>query len=343
MARARLDIGKLPADLLARFLATLALDESVVLGPGIGRDAAVVRVGEQLVALKSDPITFATDAIGWYALHVNANDIACLGAVPRWFLATVLLPEGATMELAERVLHDIARAARELDVLLVGGHTEITAGLDRPIVCGTMVGTFPSAHVVYPELARPGDAVLLVRGIAIEGTALLARECAERLGRVLGPDLLLRCQRFLTDPGLSVVPAARLLVEQLGPAVHYLHDPTEGGLATGLQELAVACRTGLVVDERAILVYPETQAVCRALGLDPLGLIASGALLAVVAPEAVADALATLARAAIPATHLGWLDPDPTRRVLLGEHGERPLPTFAVDEVARLFAQGGCD
>ncbi len=342
MARARLDIGKLPADLLARFLATLAFDESVVLGPGIGRDAAVVRVGEQLVALKSDPITFATDAIGWYAVHVNANDIACLGAVPRWFLATVLLPENATVDLAERVLHDIASAARELDVMLVGGHTEITAGLDRPIVCGTMVGTFSTPHVLRPELARPGDAVLLVRGIAIEGTALLARECAQQLAMVLNADLLARCQRFLTDPGLSVVPAARLLVEQLGPALRYLHDPTEGGLATGLHELALACRTGLVVDEGALLVFPETREICRALDLDPLGLIASGALLAVVAPEAVEKALAALARAGIPATHLGWLDPDPTRRVLVSERGERPLPTFAVDEVARLFAQGGC-
>lgn len=342
MPERRLPVGKVPADLLAEFLGRVSLDDSVFLGPGIGRDAAVVRIGEQLVALKSDPITFATDAIGWYALNVNANDIACLGAIPRWFLATVLLPETATAELARQVLDDIARAASHLGITLVGGHTEITAQLDRPIVSGAMVGIFDRDHVLRPELARPGDAILLVRGIAIEGTALLARECARTLEPMLGSELLARCQTFLTDPGISVLGPARLLYETLGPALRYLHDPTEGGLATGLHELATACGTGLRVQQRAITVYPETEAVCRALGLDPLGLIASGALLAIVAPDAVERALAILAAAGISATQLGWLETDPDCRVLVTEQGERPLPTFAVDEVARLFAEGGC-
>ncbi|MCX2726270.1 AIR synthase family protein [Thermomicrobium sp. 4228-Ro] len=342
MPEQRLHIGKLPADLLASFLGRIALDDTVVLGPGIGRDAAVVRVGERLVALKSDPITFATDAIGWYAVNVNANDIACLGAIPRWFLATVLLPETATVELAQRVLDDLAHAASSLGIALVGGHTEITASLDRPIVSGTMVGVFEREHVLRPELARPGDAILLVRGIAIEGTALLARECARTLERALGPELLARCQAFLTDPGISVLGPAKLLYEQLGPALRYLHDPTEGGLATGLHELATACGTGIRVRQQAILVYPETEAVCRVLALDPLGLIASGALLAVVAPSVVEEALRVLAESGIPATQLGWLDPDPDCRILLTETGAQPLPTFVVDEVARLFADGGC-
>ncbi|MCX7622995.1 MAG: AIR synthase family protein [Thermomicrobium sp.] len=342
MGDRRLPAGKLPAELLDRFLRRLSSDPSVVLGPGIGRDAAVVRLGDALLALKSDPITFATDAIGWYALNVNANDVACLGARPRWFLATVLLPESATAELAEQVLDDLARAAHELGVVLVGGHTEITIGLDRPIVSGTMVGVFDREHVLRPESARPGDAVLLVRGIAIEGTALLARECRRTLEAHLGPEFVARCHRFLTDPGISVVPAARLLYEELGPALRCLHDPTEGGLATGLHELATACRTGIVVRRDAIFVYPETDAICRVLGLDPLGLIASGALLAVVDAVAAPKALTLLTNAGVLATELGRLDPAPARRVLVTDDGERPLPVFAVDEVARLFAHGGC-
>lgn len=342
MAEAPLPAGKLPAELLAAFLGRLPRDPSVVVGPGIGRDAAVVRAGSELLVLKSDPITFATDAIGWYALNVNANDVACLGATPRWFLASVLLPEGATPSLAQRILDDLAHAAQHLGVTLVGGHTEITAGLDRPIVAGTMVGLLSEDQLLTPERAHPGDAVLLVRGIAIEGTALLARECAETLRQILDPELVSRCQRFLFEPGISVVTAAHLLQRTLGPALRYLHDPTEGGLATGLHEVAIACGTGLVVEERAIFVYPETRTLCTALGLDPLGLIASGALLAVVSPDSSALALETLRQAGIPATQLGWLDPDPSRRVLLSAKGERPLPTFAVDEVARLFASGGC-
>ncbi|MCS7050998.1 MAG: AIR synthase-related protein, partial [Thermomicrobium sp.] len=148
---------------------------------------------------------------------------------------------------------------------------------------------------------------------------------------------------FLLDPGISVIAAARLLQRTLGADLRYLHDPTEGGLATGLHELAVACGRGLVIDEEAILVYPETVAVCEALGLDPLGLIASGALLAVVAVTSVQRALDALRAAGIPATRLGHLDPDPSRRTLRSDSGERPLPVFPVDEVARLFAAGGCD
>ncbi len=342
MADSPLPVGKLPAELLAAFLGQLPHDPSVILGPGIGRDAAVVRAGNALLVLKSDPITFATDAIGWYALNVNANDVACLGATPRWFLASVLLPEGATPSLAQLILDDLAHAAQQLGVILVGGHTEITAGLDRPIIAGAMVGVVSDNQLLSPERARPGDAVLLVRGIAIEGTALLARECAETLRQTLDPELLTRCQRFLFEPGISIVTAAQVLQRALGPALRYLHDPTEGGLATGLHEVAIACNTGLVVDEDAIFIYPETRILCTVLDLDPLGLIASGALVAVVAPDSSTLALETLHQAGIPATLLGWLTPDPSRRVLVSAKGERPLPTFAVDEVARLFSRGGC-
>ncbi|MBO9352172.1 MAG: AIR synthase family protein [Thermomicrobium sp.] len=337
-----LPTGKLPPQLLAEFLGNLSPDPSVLLGPGIGHDAAVIQIDTIRLVFKSDPITFATEAIGWYALNVNANDVACLGARPRWFLATVLLPEGTTAHDAQVILDDLARAAERLGVSVVGGHTEITVGLDRPIVAGTMIGELTTEYVLSPARVRPGDALLLVRGIAIEGTALLARECRQTLERMLDQDLLARCRRFLYEPGISIVPAATLLLERLGEDLRYLHDPTEGGLATGLHEVAVACGTGLVVSEEAILVYPETRAVCTALGLDELGLIASGALLAVVTPESVERALDTLAQHDIPATQLGWLDPDPGRRVLIGSTGERPLPVFQVDEVARLFASGGC-
>lgn len=337
-----LPVGKLPAQLLANFLHHLRQDASVLLGPGIGRDAAVIRIGTETLVLKSDPITFATDAIGWYALHVNANDIACLGADPKWFLATVLLPEHTTPSAASKILEDLAAAAEVLGVTIVGGHTEITAGLDRPLVAGTMVGTLPTGEFLSPARARPGDAVLLVRGIAIEGTALLARECRGTLSHLVPPELLERCQHFLIDPGISIVSAARLLRDFLGSSLHYLHDPTEGGLATGLHELATACATGIVVQSEAILIYPETQLLCQALELDPLGLIASGALLAVVSAEGAEQAVTALTRVGIPIAHLGWLDPHPQRRVLRSQAGEHPLPSFAVDEVARFFASGRC-
>jgi len=234
-----LRVGKLPAELLARMLGMCRDDPRVVVRPGIGLDAAALAFGDKLVVVKSDPITFATDQIGWYAVNINANDVACLGARPRFFLATVLLPEGRTDEaLVETIFADLAASCEELDVTLCGGHTEITYGLDRPIVVGHMVGEAEPERLVRNERARPGDEVLLTKGIAIEGTALLAREKADELAGRLPHEALERARGFLREPGLSVVPDAMAVCGAVLP--HALHDPTEGGLATGLHELADA-------------------------------------------------------------------------------------------------------
>ncbi|NIP79808.1 MAG: hypothetical protein GWM90_11540, partial [Gemmatimonadetes bacterium] len=172
---------------------------------------------------KTDPITFATDAIGWYAVHVNANDVACCGARPRWFLATLLLPEGGTTaELVESIFDQMATACAELDVTLCGGHTEITHGLDRPIVIGQMLGDVARDAFVRGSGARAGDTIILTKGIAVEGTALIAREKPRALADVMSDRELETCAGFLHDPGLSVVEDARLALEAGG--VHALHD-----------------------------------------------------------------------------------------------------------------------
>ena len=177
-----MDVGKLPMEVLARLLSgTAQADPRVLQGPGIGADAAVIDMGDRLLIAKADPVTFATDRIGWYAVQVNANDIACMGGVPKWFLATVLLPEGAPESLAVEVHEQITEACEALGVTLVGGHTEITYGLRRPIVSGQMLGEATRDTVVWPGGARPGDALILTQGIAIEGTSVLAHEAAAAL------------------------------------------------------------------------------------------------------------------------------------------------------------------
>jgi hydrogenase maturation factor len=293
--------------------------------------------GGQVVVAKADPITFATERIGWYAVNINANDVACLGATPRFFLATLLLPEGkATEELAEGIFHDIAASCEGLDVTLCGGHTEVTYGIHRPIVVGHMLGEVAPDRLVSNDRSRPGDDVLLTKGIAIEGTALIAREKAGELRGSLGAAMLSRARGYLDSPGLSVVPDAQAICRAALP--HALHDPTEGGLATGLHELADAAGLGIEAEAEAITVFPETQALCRHYGLDPLGLIASGALLAVTAPADTQRALEALAAAGIAARRIGRMAPR-ERGVTIrrGGHTE-PLPRFDSDEVARLFA-----
>ncbi|MGD0625798.1 MAG: AIR synthase family protein [Thermodesulfobacteriota bacterium] len=331
--------GKLPAEDLAKLLIRHTQeDERVVVRPGIGRDATVISFGDRYLVAKTDPITFATDQIGWYVVHINANDVAAMGGIPRWFLATLLLPEGKTgADEVEAIFAQISRACKELGVVLCGGHTEITYGLERPIVVGQMLGEVERTKLVIPDKARPGDDILLTKGIAIEGTALIARERGE-LREHFSEDWVKRCQNLLRVPGISVVREARIAN---GVAeVHAMHDPTEGGLATALHELASAARVGMLVEMEKIMILPETALLCRQLKLEPLGLIASGALLIVASEGDSTKILAALQAEGIPAAVIGkiW---ESEKGVKLRQQGKvDDLPFFQRDEVARLFAGG---
>lgn len=330
-------VGKLPAELLHVMLERYGgRDERVVVGPRVGEDAAVLDMGERYLVVKSDPITFATDEIGWYLVHINANDIATMGATPRWLLVTLLLPEGRTDKvLVERIFAQLDEACRALGITLCGGHTEITYGLHRPIAVGLMLGEVEKEDLVCTAAARVGDELILSKGVAIEGTAILAKELGDDLAGRIGPELVERAQRFLIDPGLSVLRDAQIVCQAGRP--HAMHDPTEGGLATALWELAHASGHGMVVDLARVPVYPETEAICLELGLNPLGLIASGALLIAAAKEESGDMVQALQTAGIPASVIG--------RVVAGPptvHGEtvkglEPFPSFARDELARVF------
>jgi hydrogenase expression/formation protein HypE len=338
-----MDVGKLPNELLARLLARIRRgDPRVILGPGIGRDAAVINAGGQrLLVAKSDPVTFASDHIGWYAVHINANDIACMGARPAWFLATVLLPRGAPEEQAQQVFDQVLNACAGLEVELVGGHMEITFGLERPIVVGAMLGEVEREALVQPSGAREGDALILSKGIAIEGTAVLAREGGERLESLgVPPPIIQRAQGYIFEPGISVVREALTAcdaVRSTGSSVHAMHDPTEGGLATALHELAEASALGVAVQEEEITVLPETRAICAAASLEPLGLLASGALLIAVADEDCQTALSALAGAGVEAQRIGGMVRREAGVIIEGRAGTARVPHFARDELARFL------
>ncbi len=335
-----MDAGKLPNDLLAGLLRRIEQrDPRVLLGPGVGRDAAVIDIGgPRLLVAKSDPITFATGLIGAYAVYVNANDIACLGARPTWFLATILLPEGAPPDLAVAVFGQVLEACESLGVELIGGHTEFTHRLDRPIVVGALLGEVEREALVRPENALPGDVLILTKGIAIEGTSVLAREAAERLERLRVPaETVMRARDYLRDPGISVVAEA---MAACGAArVHAMHDPTEGGLATALYELAEASGTGFEVSAGEIEVLRETRDICRAAGLDPMGLLASGALLIAVAEEDCGSVLDALQGVGVAARRIGRLTAPGPGAIIESDGGRRPVPRFARDEVARFLSE----
>jgi hydrogenase maturation factor len=333
---AQYPLGKLPLEHLRRLLARYVKpDGRVVLGPSVGHDATAISFGDRYLVAKTDPVTFASDEIGWYAVHVNANDIACLGATPRWFLASLLLPEvGTNSDLVTTIFDQIASACASLNVSLVGGHTEVTHGLDRPIVIGCMLGEIACDQLVRSDGARPGDALVLTKGIAVEGTAILAREKANRL-QGMDEALLERSRAFLHDPGISVVHDAQ--VATAAGEVHAMHDPTEGGLATALWEMALASEVGIVVDRQAIPTLPETEALCSRMDLDPLGLIASGALLLATSAEDVGPITDALQRAGIKSTAIGSVVERTHGITIRDAGGLQPLPRFDRDEITRVF------
>jgi hydrogenase expression/formation protein HypE len=331
-----LPVGKLPNEILARLIARYVTPgERVVLGPGVGRDAAVIDMGSRYLVAKTDPITFATGESAWYLVNVNANDIATTGAIPRWLLCTALFPAGKTdVATVESVFRQLSEACAALGVALCGGHTEVTYGLDRVVLVGQMLGEVAPDDLVTPDGIRPGDAIVLTKGIAIEGTALIAREMAEELRGVLPAAGLERAAGYLHEPGISVVADARAAV---GAApIHAMHDPTEGGLATALAELATASGVALRIWPERVPVLPETEALCRHFGLDPLGTLASGALLLACSADRVDSVVKALEGQGIWAGAIGHAVAGSGAWLESGKSLE-PMPVFARDEVAGLF------
>src|SRR5215204_5663995 len=329
-----LPAGKLPGWLLRKVLPGSARDPDILVGPGLGRDAAAIAVGERVIVAKNDPITFASEGGAAHLVEVNANDVACMGATPRWLLVTALLPHGVTPADVLNQFAELRETCRQRSVELIGGHTEIVPGLARPILVGMMLGD-AAPH----ELLRPGDALLITKGLAIEGTALLARERADVLQERIGEELVRSAARLLDQPGISVVVEAEI-ARRTG-LVTALHDPTEGGFASAVRELAIVSGAGVEIEAEAIPILDETRAVAEALGIDPLGMLASGSLLIATRAEGVSSIVRDIEAAGIPVSVVGRLTEDP-RNALLTEAGERrQLPEFAVDEVARELSKSG--
>lgn len=330
-------IGKIPAEFIENLWRQHAYsDHGIIVGPGIGLDVAVLDMGATYLVAKSDPITFTTEHIGWYAVHVNTNDVACSGADPEWFLATLLLPESlADAAQVESVFESIHHACEAVGAALVGGHSEVTHGINRPILLGCMLGRVEKERLITSAGARPGDSVLVTSGIPIEGTAILAREYEAQLRDEFGPDFVQRCQQLLFDPGISVLPAARIARELSG--VHAMHDPTEGGLATGLWELAQASGVNLEIQLEEIPILPEGRRVCDHFDIDPTRTLASGSLLMSVADDHVEELHRRFVGAGLALRGIGRvLEGKGQVRLLQADRSKELVPPER-DEIARLL------
>lgn len=330
MAALPLRVGKLPPDLLGRLLAQVGPHSAdVLLGPTVGEDACALETHTGLLVAAADPVTMTGRDVGRHAVIVNANDVAVTGVRPRWFLATLLLPPGSTPADVEAIMTGIRAGLAEVGAALVGGHTEVTPVVSAPVVSGVMLGTSTTRDFVSTGGARPGDVVVQVGVAPVEGAAVLAVEAAARLSAV-SADVVHAAAAAVDSPGISVVDAA-LAAAELGATA--LHDPTEGGLASGLHELAAASRVRLRVDPTRIVWFEPGLAVCAAVGADPMAVLASGCLLATFEASRAGHAVDALRAHGWPVERIGTAEVGSGVEDMAG----RALSWPDRDEVSRLL------
>ncbi|MDV3277775.1 MAG: AIR synthase related protein [Nitrososphaerales archaeon] len=282
----RLGFGKIPIKVLGKTVLRMTgvTSARLLTGPNPGVDFAAVKVDGGYMIVSSDPITGVSSGIGEYAVVVSANDVATSGNAPQFMESIIMMPEDSTSKTLGRLAADMDAAAKRLGISVVGGHTEVTPGLKRPIVVVTAFSFVRS--FVSSEMATAGDAILMTKTAGLEGTAVLARE-ARRLRRPLPSRLA--SDAVVLEKELSIVKEATAGFSS--GHVHAMHDCTEGGVVGAAYEMSLASGLGFELYEEDVPVARVTREVCRRFSLDPLRLIGSGSLLIAV-PESEQGAAA---------------------------------------------------
>jgi len=332
-------VGKVPPMLLEKLVFNKlgSSDPAVIVGPAVGEDAAVIDLGGGVaLVVHNDAITGASKLLGWLAVHIVANDVATRGAKPRWFLMSLFLPDRGEEELLAEIMFQVDAAAKELGMMVVGGHTETTPGLDRPIVGTTAIGVAALSKIVATRGARAGDYLILTKAAGIEGTAILCTDFASELEKRGVPRVVIeRGARFVEK--VSVVKEALALAER--GLTTAMHDPTEGGVLGGVAELAYASGTTVELWADKVPVLEETKLAAEAVGVDVLRLISSGALLAAVPSDKVDQALQAVKLAGAEAAVVGRVKERSGCLVELVRSGriERVEDVHVVDELFLLW------
>ncbi len=284
-----LPIGKLSSITLSHVLSRIrkTVSSRTRVGPRIGEDAAVIGLPCCDLVIHSDPITEATQGMGKLAVDVATNDIAVSGACPEWILVTLLLPEGARLEDLMQIVEEIGEEASRLGVDVVGGHTEVSPGLDKPVIVVTSLGITCSGCALPTMDAKPGDLVYQVGYAGLEGTSIILNDFSDLVKSKCG------IENFgFGEYELSVVePACRLSRNRV---VRTMHDPTEGGVAGALVEIAIASNTKIIVYYDKILFKKITVDAAECLQIEPLHLISSGSLIAIVPSRLAGEAEAIM-------------------------------------------------
>jgi hydrogenase expression/formation protein HypE len=330
--------GKVSPEILRRsvfpYLGTPS--NRIIIGPGIGEDSSIIDFGKKALIVKANPITGAEANIGTLAVHINANDVAVRGAKPLWFLNNIFLPEGATEEQLLKITKQMHEACKEIDVQIIGGHTECTPTLKKPVISGFMIGEMLKKDLLINIKVKPGNRIILTKSPGVEGTSILATDLSPRLSKKISNDTLESAQKLIKK--ISIVPEA-LAALQMG-GVNYLHTPTEGGILNGLYELSEALNVGLLVKENQIRIYPETVEVSKALDVDPLRLMSSGSLIIIAEKNRVKKIIDKITKMNIEASIIGEIKPENEGKNILTRNNElSKIEPVEQDEVYRILSK----
>ena len=276
-------------------------DTEVILGSAFGEDVALTRVGGDILASHIDPIVGAIENLGWLAVHVACNDIAASGIAPRWILVLVLVPNQQDEELLKQIMKDISRATKEINVSIIGGHTGYSSGISRPLVAVTALGTASGRKPIKTDGACIGDHVLVTKGIALEGTSILAQDFAD-VARGMGINEQELAEGRKLIKGVSVIREAMAMSQHGATA---MHDVTRGGLLETLIEIAHLSQIGIKVELSKIPVPQIVTRFSEAFQFDPLRMISSGSIVATVSPDHLQDAENALIDLGIPYANIG--------------------------------------
>jgi hydrogenase maturation factor len=324
--------GKVPPEILQKivFAKLGTSDPDVLLGPSLGEDASVISIGNKVIIAATDPITGSVSDVGWLAVHVNANDIATFGVRPRWFLASIMLPKESTPDTLGHIMNQIDDAAK------TGGHSEVTEGIDRPIVAGFMIGIADQGAYVTSNGAQPGDSIIVTKSIALEGSAILAIEGEEYLSSKVGNAIIekaksLRAQISVVAEGIAAHETRRSKA---------MHDPTEGGLSGGVHEICDASNVGFEIYRDAIPIDDSTKAICNALEINPMELISSGCMIICTSKEDATEVVNTIQSRGVSACVIGKIVKDPDHRIIVTDSDgfalERPTADALWDALRKI-------
>lgn len=297
-----MEIGKLPNDVLEKIVLSNIKNkrEEVLVRAAVGEDSAIIDFGNDLCVMSTDPITGATKDIGSLAVHISCNDVSTSGAEPIGVLMTILAPPSTTEEDIESIMRDAGKVAKEINVEIIGGHTEITDAVNRIIVSTTVIGKQSREKLPNSKEIKVGDKVLITKYAGIEGTSIIAKELEDHLIDKIGQDKLQLAKNM--DSMLSVVKEG-IICGNIG--VRYMHDITEGGVLGAVWEASKATGKGIKVIEELIPIKDVTKEIGEILGINPYRLISSGSMLIIVEKEKVSAINEELDKNGIKSTIIG--------------------------------------